>query len=39
MAKRVFKSQLRPCNCICHSDIDMLVTKPGHLFYYGKKSI
>lgn len=29
MAKRVFKSQLRPCKCVCCPDVDMLVTKPG----------
>lgn len=29
MAKRVFKSQLKPCKCVCYPDIDKLVTKPG----------
>lgn len=29
MAKRVFKSQLRPCKCVFHPDIDRLITKPG----------
>lgn len=29
MAKRVFKPQLKPCKCVCHSDVDRLVTKPG----------
>jgi hypothetical protein len=29
MAKRVFKAQLRPCNCVHNSEFDHLVTKPG----------
>jgi hypothetical protein len=29
MAKRIFKAQLNPCQCVHNSEIDHICTKPG----------
>nr|DAH93079.1 MAG TPA: hypothetical protein [Microviridae sp.] len=39
MAKRLFKAQLNPCQCVHNPEIDHICTKPGLALNYGKKII